>query len=141
MSRTVLVIPGKCIPKGRPRFTMDGNVYTPKRTADYEDLVKTTAKLNIKEPIEGPLKVTIIVEQKMPKSWSKKRKQRVIDGEELVMSVQDLDNMVKSVTDGLNKIAYKDDRQIIRIVAEKKYSEVDQVIAVIEPYDPNVKRG
>ena len=121
------------MPKERPRFNMKtGTVYTPKKTLDYESIVKANAAMNIGKPLEGAVEISVIVEQKIPKSWSKKKKLAVLNGEEVVTSVQDLDNMLKSVTDGLNKIAYKDDRQIVKIVAEKRYSETDQVIVVIK---------
>lgn len=133
MSKIFLIIPGRCMPKERPRFNMKtGTVYTPKKTLDYESIVKANAAMNIGKPLEGAVEISVIVEQKIPKSWSKKKKLAVLNGEEVVTSVQDLDNMLKSVTDGLNKIAYKDDRQIVKIVAEKRYSETDQVIVVIK---------
>ena len=128
-----VIIEGKCVPKERPRVNMQtGEIYTPTKTLNYEAKVKLQTKMNIKKPLEKALKVKIIVEQKMPKSWSAKKKNAVISGEAIVLSVQDLDNMIKSITDGMNKVAYKDDRQIVKIEAEKRYSETDQVVVIIE---------
>ena len=37
----------------------------------------------------------------------------------------DIDNYIKSVLDGLNKVAYADDRYIYKIEAEKRYTEYE----------------
>lgn len=39
----------------------------------------------------------------------------------------DIDNILKSVFDGLNGIAFKDDTQIIRIQTEKFYSNEPRI--------------
>lgn len=101
-------------------------------------MVKAQTRLNISEPLKSAVNIRIIVEQKIPKSWTKAKKEAVLDGKIIVLSVQDLDNMIKSVTDGMNKVAYNDDRQIVKIEAEKKYSEVDQVIVIIEELDVEI---
>jgi len=38
----------------------------------------------------------------------------------------DLDKLVRAVLDGLTGIAFPDDSQVVRIVAEKRYTEVDE---------------
>jgi len=43
MKRITFAIPGKPVPKGRPRVTRSGRVYTPKATRDYESLVRVDA--------------------------------------------------------------------------------------------------
>ena len=47
----------------------------------------------------------------------------------------DLDNIAKMILDSLNKIAYKDDNQIVRLVIEKFYSEEPRVEIEITELD------
>ena len=35
----------------------------------------------------------------------------------------DLDNLIKALTDACNGIVWRDDAQIVRLMAEKRYSE------------------
>ena len=44
----------------------------------------------------------------------------------------DTDNIAKSILDSLNGIAYKDDKQIIRLTVEKWYAEVPNVTVEIK---------
>jgi len=44
----------------------------------------------------------------------------------------DLDNLCKFVIDAMNKIFWKDDSQISKLVAEKKYSEVPRTEIIIK---------
>ena len=46
----------------------------------------------------------------------------------------DIDNIVKSILDSMNKFAFKDDNQITKLEVEKKYSLEDKVYVKIEEY-------
>ena len=46
----------------------------------------------------------------------------------------DLDNLDKAVMDALNKVAYKDDSQIVAKVSKKHYAEVPTVKVIISEY-------
>jgi crossover junction endodeoxyribonuclease RusA len=92
-------VPCEPVPKGRPRAGR-GRHYTPKRTRDYERSVAMFARMAGAEPIVGPVRVEV--------SFWRSSKRRC-----------DLDNLVKSVTDALNGLAYADDQQIVELVARK----------------------
>ena len=51
----------------------------------------------------------------------------------------DLDNLDKAVMDALNKVAYKDDSQIVAKVSKKHYAEVPNVTIVIAEYGKEEK--
>lgn len=136
ISKYVIYAPGKCVPKGRPRFVQNKytgtpSVYTPKKTQDYEKYIKECTRAVIKNPIEGYFSVKIFVSNSIPKSWTKKKKEDAKSGL-IKPTVGDLDNMVKSVLDGMNGVAFKDDKFMYKLEAEKKYSDNDTVIVVIE---------
>lgn len=120
-------VDGTPVPKGRPRFARRGkfvSLYTDKTTMQYEDLIADGAKraMGASEPLETALEVFFYFSMPIPKSYSKKRTEACLNGLERPMK-KDLDNLIKSVSDGMNKIVYKDDGQIVTIHATKVYGE------------------
>lgn len=89
------------VAKERPRFTKYGGVYTPKRTADFEKFVAL--------------------------SWIEQQGATKFETEALEVHLnfgvtnmaQDIDNLCKSVLDGLNGVAWTDDSQIHKLNAWK----------------------
>lgn len=129
------VIQGKVQAKQRPRFNSKlKRTYTPERTINYENWVKTCylEKYKDKELMEKPLRVTIKAYFEIPKSTSKKRKQQMMDNEILPMVKPDTDNIAKGVLDSLNGIAYKDDKQVIELIVNKFYNNIPYVSVMIE---------
>ena len=135
-------IPGEPQGKARPRATMVGGharVYTPSKTANYENLVRMAyAEQNPGAlPSSGPIRITIRFLFAPPKAayWPKNSKHNgeLKEGWEgkRHVSKPDIDNLVKSVLDGLNGIAFKDDSQIWRVTASKSYSEKPHVTVLI----------
>jgi len=95
------VIPGQPVPKARPRFNGKTRcAFTPARTRQYERAVAILAKCAGAKPTLEPVHVRIAL-------WFADARRR------------DLDNCIKTLTDGLNGIAYADDSQIIRLEATK----------------------
>lgn len=126
-----IIIPGKPVPKGRPRFTgKNGKVYTPQKTLQYENLVRESYGDNYYFGEEF-IEIKIIAKFSIPQSYSKRKKKEALEGK-LRPTKCDLDNIVKSITDGLNGKAFKDDRYIVKIVAEKIYSDVSETIIEIK---------
>jgi Holliday junction resolvase RusA-like endonuclease len=120
-------VDGTPVPKGRPRFARRGkfvSTYTDKTTLQYEDLIADGAKraMGMSEPFEVPLEVFFYFSMPIPKSYSKKRTEACLSGLERPMK-KDLDNLIKSVSDGMNKIVYKDDGQIVSLHATKVYGD------------------
>lgn len=109
--------------KGRPRLTKSGHAFTDKKTRNYENLVKLLAMEAMKKAgitaTDKPVKATINAFFEIPKSYTKKKVQAIINGE-IKPGTPDLDNIIKCV-DGCNKIIFKDDVQIYSITATKSY--------------------
>ena len=118
-------IPGKPQPKQRPRVTSHGT-YTPQATVDYERLVGWQCRSVYKgKPLTTALKLTVRVFFKLPKRTVKEKG-------DWHTNRPDLDNIIKSIKDGLNGIAYEDDSQIVYLVATKQWASEDYVIVEIE---------
>lgn len=118
-------IPGKPQPKQRPRVTSHGT-YTPKETIEYERLVGWQCRSAYKgKPLSTALKMTVRVFVKLPKKTVREKG-------DWHTSRPDLTNIIKSIEDGLNGIAYLDDSQIVYLVATKQWASEDYVIVEIE---------
>jgi crossover junction endodeoxyribonuclease RusA len=91
------VVEGNPVPKARAR-SGKGHHYTPARTRAYETKVRISARHL--PCLDGPVKVRCLFYR-----------------EDAVPC--DLDNLVKSVLDGINGHAFADDRQIVWLEALK----------------------
>ena len=94
-------IPGRPVPKGRPRLGHRGRkayVYTPPQTKEYEKLVGWVAKCNGCKPAGEPVAVVLDI---------------------YVRRRMDVDNVAKSILDGLTGVAYEDDDQVVELLVRK----------------------
>lgn len=123
MDKVKFIIPGEPVAKERPRFTKSGIVYTPKKTKIFVALVRKIADKHFDEPLDGPIKMELVFCFPRPKSkiWKRKPMPR-----EWKTSRPDIDNLFKAVTDALNGIAYKDDRQIVELHVKKYICSGDE---------------
>ena len=123
--------------KGRPRFsTVCGHVKprTPEETVLYENLVKTEYRRQTHEfrfPDDAMLDVRVIAYYSIPKSVSKKKRQAMLDHKIRPTKKPDFDNIGKVICDALNKIAYRDDAQIVDAQVRKFYSDRPRVVVTI----------
>ena len=112
--------------KGRPRFANRGkfvSTYTDSKTRAYEDHVRECAKkaMGSSLPLETALDAFIYVCFGVPASYSKKRKEACLNGSEKHIKKPDLDNVVKAVLDGCEKVIFWSDAQIVYTHSTKKY--------------------
>lgn len=127
-----LTIPGEPIAKARPRIGRNG-AYTPDRTKNYETLVKEMFFAKHHQPMmEGKIRMQLDIYFPIPKSASKKTKAGMREGTIRPAKRPDLDNIIKSISDALNKVAYVDDSQIVEVQARKYYSDTPRVEMKLE---------
>jgi Holliday junction resolvase RusA-like endonuclease len=98
-----VVVEGRPVGKQRPRVGRTGT-YTPRETVQYEERIAWTVKgkypgLRVDKDHPWCLAVTVVLGD---------RRRR------------DLDNIVKSVMDGLNGVVWGDDDQVVKIKAAKQ---------------------
>lgn len=106
----------RIVGKQRPRMGRNGSVYTPRRTLDAEARIRAAWNGKVGDRWAGfvgevhmRVSFTRQLARSNPKSWEGRADLGHID----------LDNMLKTVLDALNGLAYKDDSQVTRIEAEK----------------------
>jgi len=128
-----VIVPGEPKAKARPRWAKFG-MYSPKKTVEYENLIRLffTEQNTEAKPLEGAVSMDIVAFFTMPKSASKKAREKMIREEMLPTKRPDTDNIIKVFSDSLNGIAYKDDSQICSVKCEKVYSPIPRVICQIE---------
>ena len=128
-----LTVKGEPVAKGRPRFG-NGRTYTPKKTVDAENNIKLLALKVGFEKLYGPLRMTITFEMRIPKSWPAQSKKEALEGIIRPTKTPDIDNLIKLVADALqgDNMVYKDDNQIVEIMAVKRYSAEPKTIILIE---------
>jgi crossover junction endodeoxyribonuclease RusA len=99
-----VTVPGVPVPKERPRVVTGRgrrpHAFTPARTRDYEQLVAGLALARGVRRIDGPVKLSVSF-------WCQDARRR------------DLDNLVKSIKDALNGVAWQDDSQVVELHATK----------------------
>ena len=121
MYRYRLEINTRPIPKARPRLSKFA-VYTPKKTADYEKLIAFEWKKKYKNLIlKNAVKLDLVFVFKKAKSCKKT----------LHTQRPDIDNLLKSILDGLNKVAFVDDCQVVELNSKKVFSDVDKIVITV----------
>lgn len=135
MLKITFVVDGTPVPKGRPRFSL-GHVHTPKRTREFEAKVRDAAKAAMRgrPATDMPVRVSIHAYRAVPKSWSKKKQEHARHGEIMPSSHgMDIDNVYKSVLDGMIGTVYTDDCQVVELTGSKAYSDYARTeVQVIE---------
>jgi Holliday junction resolvase RusA-like endonuclease len=129
-------VPGVAKGKGRARSRIAGAPgkqfvahYTPKDTVAYEGLVSLAASkaMNGRAPSEMPVALQMQISVEPPASWSQKKRAKALAGQVMPTSKPDLDNCVKAVLDGCNKVVFRDDSVCCDLIVKKRYSETPGV--------------
>ena len=165
MRKIEFFVPGTPVGKGRPRAARRGAgvvMFTPEKTADYEALVAETASNAMRAensirwgelygfglasairaeaipPLTGPLAVMLEMQFPVPASWSKAKRARALAGVEWHTSKPDADNVAKAILDACNGVVFRDDAQVVMLIATKAFSKepgVQVVIREVQPHD------
>lgn len=122
------------MPQGKARArTGKGFSYTPEKTVLYENLIKTSflAADNKKTFFDGePVEMYITALFPIPKSTTKKDKERIRNKELFPTKKPDADNIAKVICDALNGVAYHDDTQVVKLEVRKAYTEGEPKVIV-----------
>lgn len=103
-----------------------------KKYLSYKEKIAWEAKQHIKEPIDKPVKVTIMFYYPIPKNWSKTKKDEAEDQGIFPTVKPDIDNCVKGVFDALNKVAWTDDKMVVSQSSHKVYAHNPMIYITIQ---------
>lgn len=153
MKTAVFSVPLAPVGAARPRVYR-GVAFTPAKTKNFEDQVryyalKATEGMEI--PRYAPIRLYAVMAFKVPKSYSKARRENCLNGLERPLKKPDIDNVDKAIMDGLNpkikrdkvlhkmvevlKGMYADDKQVVEEHLIKVYDTVDHVDVRIDWLD------
>lgn len=123
---SMCVVKGVPVGKARPRFSKRSgkvSVFTPNKTVDFERRLAHSWLMmhRVHCYMDAPVQVKIVASFPIPKSWSKLEKENAKKGLIARSCKPDADNIAKAVLDALNGIAFHDDKQVIRLIVEKRY--------------------
>lgn len=114
MAEFRIVVPETPKSKGRPRLGRRGRVYTPIATHEAENRIADIWRSSGGPKLEGPIEIevdfykdssVVVVRESMDYELSKLR--------------GDIDNYLKLIMDGLNGVAWDDDKQVVYVYAVK----------------------
>ena len=138
MRKIEFFVPGAPVGKGRPRAARRGTgvvMFTPEKTAGYEALVAAAASNAMRAEagplFTGPLEAVLEMRIPIPASWSKAHKAAALAGTEPPTSKPDIDNVAKAILDACNGMVFRDDAQVVMLVATKAFSDEPGVRVVI----------
>ena len=128
-------VEGEPVAKARPRMNRrTGNVYTPKKTAMFEALIRDSAlrAMKGKKMLTGAVKIAVTAFFSVAGSWSRVKKANALTGRLRHTKRPDLSNVIKSVEDAMNGVVYKDDSQIVMLWGGKGYSLMPRIEIDVE---------
>lgn len=129
------------VEQARPRATRMGKgirLYDPKKVSVYKKQLAMMCKFQYKDkPLTGPLIVSLKFYRQVQSSVSKKERELRLSGIHRPIVKPDTDNYIKSTLDGLNGLLWEDDNQIVKIVAEKYYSDRPRIEIEVERLEQN----
>lgn len=130
-------IAGNPVPKARARVTKTGIAYTPAKTRKWEQTAALMAQAEMagRAPLECPLEVVVIAEWPAPQSWPEWKRAAAVQGRLCHTTKPDADNIVKAAVDALNGVVFRDDSQIVGMIARKAYSEMPGVTIRVRALD------
>ena len=137
MKADVFKIDGVPMGKQRPKASFASHrIYTPSATINYENYVKFCYDGHHHFE-DNPVAVELLIFMPIPDSTSKKKRQQMIDRSIRPTKKPDIDNIIKIILDGLNGVAWNDDKQVIEVSAKKYYDTSPRVIVSIKEVAAN----
>lgn len=132
-----ITIPGVTQAQERPRFSRQGKhvkTHDAPKSKSYKDFVKLVAwQKKPSELITGPIKLQADIYLMPPKKYHTGPKRVLMASGELRPTTKpDADNLIKGIKDGMSKIIWHDDAQIVEMTVRKYYSEQPRAEVTIE---------
>lgn len=137
MSPTIaFTVPGLPRGKARPRLGYK-RIYTPATTVRYEQTVALMARQALagRPLLQGALQVQLEIRLPVPASWPRQRRTDALTGRSYPTGKPDIDNVAKALLDGLNRVLWHDDAQVVTLQASKCYAAEPGVRVTVRSLD------
>lgn len=126
-------IPGKPIPKLRPRFTKKGVTYDSQKKEKLITKMVLLSQLRdagFLRRLNGALTIDLRFYTPVPRSCSRRARNAKLGQPDLTRP--DIDNFSKFYLDTMNQLVYEDDNQVYSMYCEKIYSDNPRVEITIK---------
>ena len=124
-------------PQLRPRVSSRGGyvrVYDPPKVKNFKRILRSlAANQYARPPLIGALSVSLTFYRPVQKSISQSEIERRLSNRSKPVVKPDTDNYIKSTLDALNGVLWHDDSQIVKITAEKRYSDHPRITVSVKP--------
>lgn len=123
----------------------ENNFYTPKQTKELMDFIGLYVQLEMRKlgivtlARNIPVKASLVYYLEPPKSFTKTQRELALLKIILPTIKPDVDNVQKLIFDGMNKIFYYDDSQIVDVHVSKFYAEKEGIFMQLEEVKMHVK--
>jgi Holliday junction resolvase RusA-like endonuclease len=127
-------VTGRPVPKARPCFGQGGRVFTPAATIAAERAVASAAWAAWPKHSafsDRPCEIDATFIYAVPASWPKHKRIAAIAGDIPIVAGSDIDNLLKTVLDGLNSGPITDDSRVIAVSGRKAYGLADETRVVV----------
>lgn len=114
-------IPGRPKARAQPWRSPAGHYVPDKASEKYKTEGKVVCQNGRPPFFEGAVRATVIAYREIPASWPKYKRQKALAGELLPTSKPDADNYTKMALDICTSIVFKDDAQVVEVLAKKLY--------------------
>lgn len=137
-------VPGRPTTKGswRPIKTRTGRVLmrpnNPQQYDSWVGTVKTYAVTAGVRPQEGPVDVGLVFFLQRPKKWFRANGAIKPNAPAYPATMPDLDKLTRLILDALTGIAWKDDGQVVKLMAGKIWADAGPEGGASRTYGPGV---
>jgi Holliday junction resolvase RusA-like endonuclease len=131
-----VVLCGEPVAWARTRLGKQGVFITPKKQRNNAAMLRALAAQEMagRSPFDCAVRVDLRAEFKIPKGWSKAKKERALARYIRPTGKPDLSNIAKQVEDALNGIVYRDDALIVEYgTLQKVYSMQPKIVFTVSP--------
>lgn len=135
MQPVAFFIPGKPFAKQRARSGFNPHLkrvvtYDTEGNVSFERQVGLIARPLFPAPLTGAVRLTVTACFKPAASHSKRKRAAMVGTPHT--QKPDADNLVKSIKDGLNRVAWGDDSQVAELHARKVWGEEEGTSIIVE---------
>lgn len=118
-------------------FTGKTVLYDPIKSRNFKQYVRMVAAQHApRKLITGPVHLNLDFYRSTPKKYQTKPKQELIESGQLLPTTKpDIDNLAKGVKDGLSKVIWQDDSQVVSMNVRKFYSMTPKVVVHISYFE------
>lgn len=109
-----------------------GHSYLPQKTADFQKLVAWEYVRQGGENFgKSAISIVLNIGIRIPKSYSKKKQAALLN--QICTEKPDCSNVLKAVEDGLQGVAFDNDKQVVFVSLSKRWTDESCIVLKVEP--------